>query len=108
MNGNSNHNGNAHDDYSNGTIKNNKTPINDFAFGNKESMDQHTTNSAKSFSNKNSMSSNGTSKSPNESEEDEFSSVTRRYYISQNTANRLLKEFFFYTTNTSHDIYMHN
>ena len=105
MNGNSNHNGNAHDDYSNGTIKNNKTPINDFAFGNKESMDQHTTNSAKNFSNQNSMSSNGTSKSPNESEEDEFSSVTRRYYISQNTANRLLKEFnvFFFTTYTSHN-----
>ena len=83
MNGNSNYNGNAHEDYSNGTIKNNKTPMNDIAFGDKESMDQHTTNSAKNFSNQSSMSLNGTSKIPNESEEDEFSSVTRRYYMSQ-------------------------
>ena len=96
MNGNSKRNGNGYDEYSNGTIKSNKTPINDIAFGNKESMDQHTTNSSKNFSNQSSMSLNGTSKIPNESEEDEFSSVTRRYYISQNTANRLLKEFFLY------------
>ena len=79
MNGTSKHNGNGHEEYSNGTIKSNKTPINDIAFGNKESMDQHTTNPAKSFSNQNNMSLNGTSNSPNESEDDDFSSVTRRY-----------------------------
>ena len=103
MNGNSNHNGNAHEDYSNGTIKNNKTPINDIAFGNKESMDQHTTNPAKSFSNQNNMSLNGTSNSPNEADDDDFSSVTRRYYISKWSI-----AYIFYTTCTSHDIYMHN
>ena len=81
MNGNSKHNGNAHEEYSNGTIKSNTTSINDVAFGNKESMDQHTTNSAKSFSNQNNVSLNGTSNSPNESEDDDFSSVTRRYYM---------------------------
>ena len=83
MNGNFKHNGNGHEEYSNGAIKSNKTPLNDIAFGSKESMDQHTTNPAKSFSNQNNMSLNGTSNSPNESEDDDFSSVTRRYYISK-------------------------
>ena len=107
MNGNSKHNGNGHEEYNNGTIKCNKTPINDIAFGNNESMDQHTTNPAKSFSNHNNMSLNGTSNSPNESEDDDFSTVTRRYYISKWSITHIV-HWNFYTTCTSHDIYMHN
>ena len=79
MNGNSNHNGNGHEDYSNGPIKNNKELENNIAFSNKESMDPYTKNSAKGLSNQNNMTLNGTSNSPNESEEEDFSSITRRY-----------------------------
>ena len=79
MNGNSNHNGNGHEDYSNGPIKDNKVNTNNIAFSNKESMDPDIKNCAKGLQNPSNLTLNGTSNSPNESEEGDFSSITRRY-----------------------------
>ena len=70
---------NGLEDYSNGPIKNNKALKNCIAFGNEESMDQDTKKSTKGLSNHSNMTLNGGSNSSNESDEQDFSSITRRY-----------------------------